>query len=242
MSDFAAFQRDFAAAIAGRDHACPAASQPGFAVYRNTSLKGAVDALYANFTVTARLLGDENFKPIAVEYVRAYPSRTPMLACFGENFADFLAASPLHDALPYLADVARIERWWTESLFAPEAAPVAAAAIAALDEARLMTMSLALHPAVRFAWLTTPAAAIWVAHQGEQLDDLEIAWEPQGLLISRIDGMVTLDLMDEAGVAFVQAIADGQPIGDAATDTLSHFPNADVSAIFGQLLARGALV
>lgn len=242
MSDFATFQRDFAAAIYGAGEACPAAHQPGFAVYRNTSLKGAVDALCANYGVVARLLGAENFAGIAAEYVRAHPPSAPMLAFFGDNFAPFIAASPLHEELPYLADVARVERWWTESLFAADAAPVEAAAIAALDEATLMTKPLALHPAVRFAWLDTPAAAIWVAHQGDEVDDLEIDWAPQGLLISRLDGMVTLDIIERPAIALAEAIASGVPLGEAAVQVLSAHPDADISAVFAQFLARGALV
>ncbi|PZP19840.1 MAG: DUF2063 domain-containing protein [Sphingomonas hengshuiensis] len=242
MADFATFQRDFAAAIYGAGDGCPAARLPGFAVYRNTSLKGAVDALCANYAVVARLLGAESFSAIAAEYVRAHPPAAPMLALFGDGFAAFIAASPLHDALPYLADVARVERWWTESLFAADAEPVEAAAIAAQGEAAIMTMPLALHPAVRFAWLETPAAAIWVAHQGDEVDDLEIDWAPQGLLISRIDGMVTLDIIEQPGFALVEAIAGGVPLGEAAVQVLSAHPGADIAAIFAQLLARGALV
>lgn len=242
MVDFGAFQQEFATAIYGADAGCPAALQPGFAVYRNTSLKGAVEALLANYPVITRLLGDDNFSAIASDYVRAHPPAAPMLSHFGEHMAAFIAASPLHGEMPYLADVARIERWWNESLFAGEAEPASPAAIAALDEAVLMTTALAPHPAVRFAALETPAAAIWVAHQDEMLEELEIDWAPQALVISRLDGMVTLDIVDQPMLAFIAAIAAGLPLGEAAMRVLFAHPDADISAIFAQLLARGALV
>ena len=47
-------------------------AQPGFAVYRNTVLKGCIDALQANYPTVARLVGDEWFRAAAGRYVRAH--------------------------------------------------------------------------------------------------------------------------------------------------------------------------
>jgi hypothetical protein len=41
------------------------ARQPGFAVYRNTVIKGCVDALQANYPAVARLVGAEWFRSAA---------------------------------------------------------------------------------------------------------------------------------------------------------------------------------
>lgn len=40
-------------------------AQPGFAVYRNTVIKGRIDALQANYPAVARLIGEEWFRAAA---------------------------------------------------------------------------------------------------------------------------------------------------------------------------------
>ncbi|MGZ5715039.1 MAG: HvfC/BufC family peptide modification chaperone, partial [Caldimonas sp.] len=61
-----AFQRDFAAALLAEPAEAGAiAAQPGFAVYRNTVLRGCIDALAANYPTVAQLLGAEAFEGAA---------------------------------------------------------------------------------------------------------------------------------------------------------------------------------
>jgi hypothetical protein len=62
---------------------------PAFAVYRNTVMKGCIDALQANYPAVARLVGEEWFRAAAAVYARANPPRVPMLAEYGEGFASF---------------------------------------------------------------------------------------------------------------------------------------------------------
>ena len=53
------------------------AAQPAFAVYRNTVMKGCIDALQANYPAVARLVGEEWFRAAAAIYVReALPARS----------------------------------------------------------------------------------------------------------------------------------------------------------------------
>ena len=47
-----------------------------------------------------------------------------ILADYGSDFAGFLAAEEATHGLPYLADVARIERAWVEAYHAPDAVPL----------------------------------------------------------------------------------------------------------------------
>ena len=70
----AQFQDAFAEALfAPQDIADPVmrqlAAQPAFAVYRNTVMKGCIDALEANFPVVARLVGSEWFRAAAALHV-----------------------------------------------------------------------------------------------------------------------------------------------------------------------------
>ena len=60
------FQDSFSAALLGQAADAPwlsaLESQPGFAVYRNTVLKGCIDALQANYPTVCQLVGDDWFR------------------------------------------------------------------------------------------------------------------------------------------------------------------------------------
>ena len=76
------YQDAFAQALLAEDRAVPPqlaylVAQPGFAVYRNTVLKGCIDALQANFPAVARLVGDDWFRAAASVHARsALPEAT----------------------------------------------------------------------------------------------------------------------------------------------------------------------
>jgi hypothetical protein len=89
------FQDDFVQAIYGdRDVDSSVAAltlQPGFAIYRNTIIKGCIDALQANYPTIERLVGTDWFRAAAAVYVReTRPTNVSMME-YGETFADFLA-------------------------------------------------------------------------------------------------------------------------------------------------------
>lgn len=88
--------------------------QPGFLVYRNTVLKGSVDALVANFPTVERLVGTEWIKAAGTVHVRQSPPTDSRLLQYGAGFPDFLNAFEHARELPYLGDVARLDLLWTQ--------------------------------------------------------------------------------------------------------------------------------
>lgn len=105
-------------------------AQPGFTVYRNTVMKGCIDAMQANYLAITRLVGEEWFRAAAAVFARANPPRHPMLADYGAGFADSLAGFEPAAELPYLPAVARLDRFWSEAHIASDAEPLAAGALA----------------------------------------------------------------------------------------------------------------
>ena len=67
--------------------AAPAITRhPAFAVYRNTVLKGCVDALQANYPAVARLVGEGWFHSTATLYARAHPPVDGRLVLYVEHY------------------------------------------------------------------------------------------------------------------------------------------------------------
>jgi Putative DNA-binding domain len=246
----ARFQDGFAAALLDRDasgtHDAAIGrllAQPGFALYRNTVLKGCIDALAANFPAVARLVGDEWFRAAAALYARANLPQRPTLLDYGAGFPTFLAGFAPAAELPYLADVARLDRCWSEAHIAADETPLLAAAVATLRPEQLQHAVLVSHASARWAWFATmPIRTIWSRNRGEgALENLaEFDWCAEGVLIARPHGVVETTVLDEAGCAFLDFCAAGGTVAEAAQASLAVDGNADLQRLMATLLAAGA--
>jgi hypothetical protein len=218
------------------------AGQPAFAVYRNTVMKGCVDALQANYPSVARLVGEEWFRAAAAVYARANLPRQPTLAVYGESFAAFLAEFAPAAELPYLPDVARIDRFWTEAHTAPDETPVDAAAVARLAPGALARTLLRPHASAHWAWFDAqPIRTIWRRNRyPDASDDGEIEWRAEGVLVVRPECSVENVDLDAAGCAFLDACAAGATLAEAAGAALAADAKADLARLMAQLLGAGA--
>ena len=228
LPDLAAFQRQFAATI---DRPVGGA----MAVYRNTVIHGAAEALAANYPVVAQIVGDEMFEGIAVEFATAHPPRTPVLALYGEQFAEWIEQQPWAVDLPYLADVSRVERLHVESLTAADDEP-----LASIDDKDLR---LRLHPTVRFNWLQTPAMSIWLAHQQTIPAAIEPEWKHEGALFARPAPFVMHKIrIGRPAHRILFGVRLGETVGTSLAAASRLYPDADGNALFASLLNLGAFV
>ena len=163
MHDLLAFQRTFARAL------LDGSSDLAVAIHRNTVMKGWLDALRANYPTVVQLVGDEWFNACAIEYARRHPARSPVLALYGETFPAFLDTFEPAAALPYLADVARIDRLWVEAHTAAD-------------------------PVERFARVRHSAATIWIHHRTGSESSLTVSDSDEGILLTRPHGAVEYTL------------------------------------------------
>lgn len=242
MSKLATFQRDFMAAVLRAQSVGGIAAQPGFSVYRNTSTKGVLDALATNYPTVSTLLGKELFDAIARGFFDSEPPPSPILAEYGAGFPAFLERHPETQGLPYLPDVARIDRFWTEAHLAIDADTLDPALLAATPPAHLMQLTLPLHSATRFGWFDTPAPTIWCAHRHSAAPDFSrLAWRAEGILLVRKSGMVTGDVIDGTAFRILAGVQMGQTIGEAAIEAATQYPGTDPTTLFARILASGAL-
>lgn len=245
-----AFQDGFSAALLGQAMHAPwltaLEAQPGFAVYRNTVLKGCIDALQASYPTVCQLVGTDWFRAAAAIYARAQPPRDGLLVNYGEGFAAFLARFEPAADLPYLSAVARLDCCWTECHLAADATAVDRDWLAQQSPDTLALVQLRPHPAARWAWCDAhPAYALWQNHREglampTSLDTLE--WAGDGALLTRPQAQVTWRSLSRSGVAFLDACARGLTLEAAATQALETDPTADFAALMGCLLDAGALI
>lgn len=236
MSDLANYQRDFVAAIDGKIGAPPL-----IAVYRNTAIKGAIDALADNYPTVAAIVGEQAFAALALAFVEQYPPNTPVLAAYGAALPDWLESHEIGRALPYLSGVALIDRFQTESHLAAEAPTLAPAAVADLSAAQWSASRVAFQPATRFGWFTVPSPSIWLAHLDAHPGEIAPSWIAEGILITRQEGAVAARRINAAQHRILFGLRIGETIGQAASATATLYPHANITSAFRDILASGAL-
>ena len=243
------FQNAFAEALANADteasHGALAelVAQPGFAVYRNTVMRGCIDALQANYPAVTRLVGEPWFRAAAAVFVRRHPPDKPSLVAYGEGFPEFLEEFPPAAELPYLSGVARLDRFWTEAHVAADDTRLQAAEIGSLDGEERTRARLRLHASARWrAFPELPIYSIWRGNRGEasakELTDL--VWRGEGALLARPEGSVDAVRIDAAECAFLDACGRGSRLGEAGLAALAADAEQDLSALLARLLGAGA--
>lgn len=221
-----------------------AASERRFNVYRNNVVTGLVSTLCDAYPATVRLVGDAFFRAMAKGYALAHPPGSPMMFDYGADFPAFIDAFAAARDIPYLGDVARIERAWVEAYHAAEAAPLSGPTlrdVLAGSDLRLLTVTL--HPSLCVLTSPFPALSIWEMNTGSmhgrtiQLDD-----GAEETLIVRPQADVHLHRLRQGGAAFFIALAKGYSLVDAADQALAGNGAFDLVAAIATLVDAGLIV
>lgn len=191
--------------------------QKRFAVYRNNVIVGLSEALRTQFPATERIVGTEFFMGLARVYVSSEPPRSPVMMNYGERFPAFIERFGPAAEIPYLADVARLEFARTQAYHAADAAPLDAAAWQGVDTDRLGELRVVLHPSLRIVRSAFPVVTIWSMNSGNMEPASIEDYGPEDAIIARPRGDVEIRQLPRGGAAFLEALASGMPLGEAAT-------------------------
>jgi hypothetical protein len=139
--------------------------------------------------------------------------------------------------LPYLADVARIERAWTEAYHAPEADTLDPEMQSRVPHDQAPQLCFTLHPSVRIVRSPFPAMTIWRMNVADGVPapvDLEARGEDT--LVARPEANVEVRAIPAGGVEFITALAEGHSLLDAARVALRAAASFDPTAHMTALL------
>jgi hypothetical protein len=244
-------QRSFATALQDPDMPVPYGligpdrerSEKRFNVYRNNVVAGLVATLKAAFPAVLRIVGEEFFAAMARVYVALEPPRSPVMLDYGDTFADFIADFEPAMSVPYLPDVARLERAWVEAYHAAEAAPADLALLAAIDSRSLPELGFALHPSVRVVRSTFSAVQIWQMN----IDDgvpaaIDLCKGGENALVIRPYAEVEVRRLPAGAAAFILGLAAKASIADATTLAFEENPAFDLAGALRDLFASNAIV
>ena len=238
MSELAALQRDFGAAIASLDKAAeaapvfrgpPQAALERLAVYRGNVVGACSKALAGAYPIVAKIVGESFFEGLAREYLRRFPSASGDLNEFGAQLAEFVAHFPHTQDLPYLPDVARME-WLVHRAYY------------AADEAAGPGLRLA--PACALLASPWPLARIWEVHQDDYTGEFSVDLEagPERILIYRPRFRVLVGPLSAGSYRFLERVRAGAPVATALDAALVAEPGFDLGAALAAWIEAGVIV
>ena len=222
----------------------PDSLKPGsmrrYGVYRNNVTVGLVRAMEANFPIIRRLLGVTYFEGFTREFVQKHPPRSPLMFQYGEAFSTCLEeADDLRD-YPYMADIARLEQQVRTSYHEADAACVSASELTDLSEDTLMQAVFTPHPAMAVVSSRFAIYGIYSANRADIPETVENLAEAQSVLVTRPKYEVVMNKLNPGQLAFMQSLASGHPLGDAADAAIVAAEDFDLTSAISMMLTSGA--
>ncbi len=209
-------------------------------VYRNNVTVSLINALAAAFPATLRITGVDFFRAMARFYVRATPPTSPLLFEYGRDFPDFIERYEYAQSVPWLADVARIERAWLDAYHAADVQPLMPRDLAAIPSDRLPNTVLKPHPATRVIRSRFSAVTIFTASRSDGPASRVEVVEPEDALLTRPALEVEVRRLPPGGAIFLSRLMTGESLGAAASAAFSESPSFDLPANIRGLLEAGA--
>jgi hypothetical protein len=240
MNALADFHDAFVAALHDEVSSFAPAGHAAFAVYRNTVMRACLDALEANFPAVLCLVGRDWFRAAAAIHARESLPKDPRLARYGDDFPAFLEAFEPAAGLPYLADVARLDRLYNESLDAADAEPLDTDRLVGVAPSVLAATRLHIHPATRWLASPFPALSIWRPSRNGIAVGGELAWQPECSIAVRVAGEVSMLPASRAELTMLEACGRGATMGEAAATVATAHPDASIELTVSGLLRSGA--
>ncbi|WP_168879313.1 DNA-binding domain-containing protein [Rhizobium sp. P28RR-XV] len=208
-------------------------------VYRNNVTVSLIDALSGIYPAVQRLTGVEFFRAMARYHLRESPPTSPLLFEYGRGFPAFIERYEYARSLPWLADVARIERAWLDAYHALDVHMLAADALGAVPPERLAELVFTAHPATRIVRSHYRALTIFAANRSDDLVGPIEANEPEDTLITRPDMEVIVRHLPPGGAEFLIFLISGEPLGIAAAKAIDVCPSFDIAVSVAGMIEAG---
>ena len=237
----------FASALLNPERGAPAGVGPNgktagkrYNVYRNNVTVSLIDSLAAIYPAVQRITGVDFFRAMARFHVRATPPTSPLLFEYGREFPAFIEAYEYAQGMPWLADVARIERAWLDAYHAADAVPLSAEILAAFPPNQLTEAVFGAHPATQMIRSQYSAVTIFAANRGMDAVGHIDAGRPEDALITRPEADVVVRHLSQGDAAFLRHLISGRSLGEAVASALQISSDFDIAASIAGMIEAGA--
>jgi hypothetical protein len=208
----------------------------GLQIYRNNVFISLSTALADVYPVTQRLVGEAFFQQLARRFIRGHPARSGNLHNFGREFPAFIAALAEVRDLPYLSDVAMLERAYEEVFHAADADPLDVQRMA--QRGSLEAQKFALHPAIRLMASRYPVRAIWQANQSADVGIVDLDAGPDWLLVRRSGLDRRIERLSSGEFALLSALGQGVALEGACAAAAAAEGQVDLGAAMARFVTE----
>jgi hypothetical protein len=215
------------------------AADKRYNVYRNNVTVSLIEALISIFPATARITGPDFFRAMARFHIRETPPTSPLLFEYGRDFPDFVARYEYAQSVPWLADVARLERAWLDAYHAADSRVISGEELSAVAPEQLGGLRFRVHPATRIVRSAFPVVAILVANKSPDPVGRIEEVVAQDALVTRPDTDVALRLLQPGGAEFLTRLIDGETLEVAVAGAIDIHPTFDLPGMIGEMIAAG---
>ena len=214
-------------------------------IYANAYFYRILDCLKEDFPATLAVLGDDNFHNLVTGYLIDYPPTEPSISYAGRHLAEFVRRHPVHDRLPFVGDLARLERTLIEVFHAADAEPLNAEAMRNVAPENWPALAMRTHPALAIVdcdWRVDDLLREVEAARGES-DHFagDPAHEAVSLLVWRRNSQVHYRAMESAertALELASAGASFAAICEAIATTCGEHDQLAPVELINRLLAR----
>jgi len=209
----------------------------GLQIYRDSLLAGRIRALEDTYTVTCRLVGERCFEATAGAYIAVTRQCDWSLQRFAAGFPDFLSDFQPLKSLPYLADVARLERACERAQTGCDPRPLDWARFAEAAEAgAVSSVSIVANGSILRS--RYPIDVIWRAHQtpGGLEHELSLTQQATTLFVWRRDEL-RVDRLTEQDADLIEILRRGLSLEVAAGAFSERHGAESFPSAFGRTVA-----
>lgn len=215
------------------------AADKRFNVYRNNVAYSLVEALGKNFPAVLAQCGRARFNDAARLYLNEHPPRSKIMFELGFGFPEWLDEfAPAKQQMPWLTDLARLERAWLQSYHAEDAAPLSAAEFSTIAPDAMGGLQFIKHPAANL--ICSQYSIFSLLEKGRNGEVLPNPVAPQDVLLTRPQLEVEVRLLPDGSAAFLANIFAKANLKDVAEAGLKSSSTFDLSGNLSGLLLSGA--
>ena len=231
--------------VAGHDRAELLASVVGdsipaaarLRVHRNHVLHSLGTVLAATFPTVQALVGDEFFRGMARTFAAHDLPTQPVLSEYGAGFSRFVGGYTPARGLPYLADIARLDWALNVAFHSPTEPRLASADLASIQVEQLPTKLVSLAPGAAVLRSIYPIERIWATAQSPASHEtVDLNSGAARLLVLRRANDAGFVCLSEGEASFLEALAAGRTLEDAAGLALAADAVFELSPAFARLL------
>jgi hypothetical protein len=222
----------------------PTATAPvkRYNIYRNNVVASLLQVLEARYPVVRRLVGDEFFRGMARLYLDQHLPRSPVLAEFGGELADFIAAFEPARSLPYLADIARLEWLQHAAYHAADALSLGPGDLAQVAAVTVPKLKFTLHPSVGALASPYPVVSIWETNRRDEVvEPIRLDRGGETALVVRPALEVETRKAPPGTELLLAVLAEGATLAEAAGRAQAANDHFNVQTALATVIEAGAI-